>query len=84
MYDISKRNSFDALDMWIREASKHGGENLPVFIVGNKKDLDSKRAIPKADAERWTKQRQFNGYFETSAREGNGFLQLFAAISEVL
>ena len=57
MYDIAKRSSFDALDMWIREASKHGGENLPVFVCGNKKDLDNKRAIPKADAERWTKQR---------------------------
>ena len=31
MYDIARRSSFDALDMWIREASKHGGENLPVL-----------------------------------------------------
>ena len=84
MYDIAKRQSFDALDMWIREASKHGGENLPVFVVGNKKDLDSKRAIPRQEVERWTKQRQFNGYFETSAREGNGFLNLFGAIAEII
>ena len=55
MYDIARRSSFDALDMWIREASKHGGENLPVFVVGNKKDLDNKRAIPKTDAEKWVK-----------------------------
>ena len=55
MYDIAKRQSFDALDMWIREASKHGGENLPVFVVGNKKDLDNKRALPRQDVEKWTK-----------------------------
>lgn len=36
MFDITRKQSFDTLDMWLREASKNGAENLPVFVVGNK------------------------------------------------
>jgi len=68
--------------MWLREASKNGGENLPVFVVGNKIDLSANRKVQKTDAEKWVKARNFAGYFETSPKEGNGYLALFNAISE--
>jgi GTPase SAR1 family protein len=45
MFDITRKASFDALDMWLREASKNGGENLPVFVVGNKSDLAGNRKV---------------------------------------
>jgi DnaJ family protein C protein 27 len=45
MFDITKKATFDALDMWLREASKNGGENLPVFVVGNKSDLAGNRKV---------------------------------------
>ena len=84
MFDITKKQSFDALDMWLREASKNGGENLPLFLVGNKTDLASNRKVQKSEGEKWVKQRNFAGYFETCPKEGNGYLALFAAISEVV
>lgn len=84
MFDITKKASFDALDMWLREASKNGGENLPVFVVGNKVDMQDRRKVTKAEAEKWVKQRNFGGYFETSPKEGNGYLALFSAIAESL
>ena len=45
MFDVTRKATFDALDMWIREISKHGGENLPVFVVGNKTDAGTKRKV---------------------------------------
>ena len=81
-YDMTKKSSFDALDMWLREASRHGGEALPVYVVGNKLDLDKKRTVAKFDAEKWAKTRQFAGYFEVSAKDNNGFLQLYQTIAE--
>lgn len=84
MFDITKKASFDALDMWLREASKNGGENLPVFVVGNKSDLNGNRRVQKTDAEKWVKTRSFCGYFETSPKEGNGYLSLWNAIAEQL
>jgi len=45
MFDITRKGTFDAIDMWLREASKNGGENLPVIVVGNKLDLSDKRKV---------------------------------------
>jgi Ras-related protein Rab-5C len=82
MFDVSRKPTFDALDMWIRELSKHGGENLPVYVVGNKTDVGLKRKVTKDEGEKWVKFRKFEGYFETSAKEQTGYLQLFAAIAD--
>ena len=83
MFDVTRKSTFDAMDMWLRECSKNGGENLPVFVIGTKIDK-ADRKIQKSDAERWVKQRSFAGYFETSPKEGNGYLALFSAIAEHL
>ena len=41
--DTTNQMSFDGIDMWLREVSKHGGEKLPTIIVGTKTDLSNKR-----------------------------------------
>jgi len=84
MFDITRKQSFDALDMWLREASKNDGEKLPVFVIGNKSDLSANRKVARADAEKWVKARNFAGYYESSAKEGNGYSQIFSAISEAV
>mmetsp|Transcript_24914 Transcript_24914/g.24383 ORF Transcript_24914/g.24383 Transcript_24914/m.24383 type:complete len:102 (+) Transcript_24914:136-441(+) len=38
IYDVTNKKSFDAIDMWLREVSKYGGDSLPVVIIGNKSD----------------------------------------------
>ena len=81
VYDITNKKSFDAVDMWLREVSKYGGEALPVVIVGNKSDKKSSRAVTKEEAESWTKSRGFFGHYEVTAVEGNGFYQLFNDIA---
>lgn len=84
MFDITRKQTFDSLDMWLREASKNEGEKLPVFVIGNKSDLNANRKVSKSDAEKWVKARNFAGYFETSPKEGNGYIQVFSAISEAI
>eukprot|EP00599_Poterioochromonas_sp_BG-1_P017892 CAMPEP_0173167450 /NCGR_PEP_ID=MMETSP1105-20130129/22666_1 /TAXON_ID=2985 /ORGANISM="Ochromonas sp., Strain BG-1" /LENGTH=141 /DNA_ID=CAMNT_0014088985 /DNA_START=27 /DNA_END=449 /DNA_ORIENTATION=- len=45
VYDITNVESFNDLKIWLSEITKHGGENVNKLLVGNKSDLDSKRAI---------------------------------------
>ena len=79
--DISNSKSFDNLEMWMREVSKHGGESLPVCVIGNKLDLaGSKRAIKKEDATDWAKSRGFLGYYEVSAKEKKGYFDLMSDV----
>jgi len=83
MYDVTRRKTFENLEsVWLREMKAGGGDSLPVYVVGNKMDLDGKRAIPKAEAERWTSSKQFVGYYETSAKENNGFLRIFREMAQ--
>ena len=82
MTDVTNQQTFDGIDMWLREVSKHGGEKLPTVIVGNKSDLGSQRQVNKADASQWAKKHHMVGYFETSAKEKTGFFDLMKEIVE--
>ena len=54
MYDIAKRKSFENLEnIWLKEIKANNGQDLPVYVVGNKMDLNERRGVPKAEAERW-------------------------------
>ena len=84
MYDIGRRKSFENLDMvWLKEIRISGGDSLPVYVVGNKSDLDDRRQVPKSEAEKWTMNtKQFTGYYETSAKDNTGFLRIFREMAE--
>ena len=56
MFDVTKKATFDSMEMWFREATRNSGEHLQVFIVGAKTDL-SNRAVTKKDGERYVKDR---------------------------
>ena len=49
-YDISNRESFNNIELWIRRLRENNknfnqGENGIIFIVGNKNDLEHKRTV---------------------------------------
>jgi len=50
VYDITVKKTLDALDMWIREASKYGAKECPVIVCGNKTDDGSKRSVGEMEA----------------------------------
>ena len=38
MFDLTVRATMVALDSWFREASDYGAGNVPVVVIGNKKE----------------------------------------------
>ncbi len=44
-YDITNKNSFDRVKEWISEIEKNNNLNPVIVLIGNKKDLDFKRAV---------------------------------------
>lgn len=57
------------------------GRNVPIFLVGTKKDLDTDRAV--SDKERLAKARQWGPTcqsFEVSSRTNEGVAEVFDAI----
>lgn len=53
-YDITDKESFDRVKVWIKELHQVVGENIQVVVIGNKCDLERDRKVSKKDAEEWS------------------------------
>ena len=79
--DTTNAQTFAAVDMWLREVSKNGGEKLPSVLVGSKSDLKAKRKVKKEEALAWAQKREgFLGYFEVSAKDCNGYFDMMSEV----
>ena len=45
LYDIVDRKSFSAIEFWMTEIQKYTPNKVKLILVGNKCDLESKRAV---------------------------------------
>ena len=42
VYDITDKQSFTDLQIWLNEVEKYGKQDVVKILIGNKKDLESK------------------------------------------
>ena len=68
VYDITQKASFDSLKNWIRD-SEEATQDFQKIIIGNKKDKEQQRKVPKEYLKKFCKERKLKGY-ETSAKSG--------------
>ena len=67
VFALNDKESWEfLLDLKERILKMKKGENPPILIVGNKKDLEDERVFTKADIEKFTKEWNYQ-YMETSA-----------------
>ncbi|MCD6514937.1 MAG: GTP-binding protein [Candidatus Odinarchaeota archaeon] len=78
VYDITNFESFEKLISWLAELDRFCG-NIPIVLVGNKKDLEEKREVPTATAEDFAK--VYKTYFvEASAKTGENVTYAFTLL----
>ena len=84
MYDITKRESFERLEVWIN-LIKQNTNDLPMILVGNKLDQedndDNGRIVETSEGENFAKKRGME-FFEASALEGKNVEKAFICIAE--
>lgn len=63
----TSRESFNHLSRWLEEARQNGNPNMTIMLIGNKNDLDHRRAVSTKEGEIFA---QENGliFLETSAK----------------
>ena len=77
IYDITNRNSFDDLNYWLEELKKNCNlNNLYIYLVGNKTDLEKKRQVSYDEAKNFADMRKIP-YIEISAKTGDNIDKLF-------
>ena len=53
MYDITNKESFEAIPDWIKIVTDIKGEKIPIIILGNKVEKCSERKISEEDGEKF-------------------------------
>ena len=77
IYDVCKRKSLEKIGFWLEELKTYNNiDELCIYLVGNKIDLEGKRVITKEEGQKYAKDNQIN-YFEVSAKSGEGIHDLF-------
>ena len=67
VFDLSSKESFEKVDVWINEMKKQAGDNINLILIGNKVDLPEDQKKVKTE-EGEMKAKQFGiAYMETSA-----------------
>ena len=78
VFDVNSRDTYEALDKWLKEAREHGASNMVLAVCANKIDLGG-RVISQGEARKWA---VAHGaiYFETSAKDGTNVLEMFDSL----
>jgi small GTP-binding protein len=82
VYDITNRNSFNALDYWLKQIRQNAG-NIPVVLAGNKIDIAAQRKVSTEEAQKFANEKNLM-YLETSAKTGVSVPDLFKGLVEVI
>ncbi len=56
VYDISKHQTYENVQRWLKELRDHADANIVIMLVGNKSDLRHLRAVPTEDAKQFASQ----------------------------
>ena len=82
-FDLSNKESFSRLDYWVEELKEHIASNeLYILLVGNKKDK-KEREVTFEEAHQYAENNNFGGYFEVSAKDGEGINEMFINVAKV-
>ena len=84
VYAINSKETFDNIEMWLRELRTHSNPDAKVFLIGNKIDLEKERQVAKEQGEQFCKENKINGFMEASAKTGVNAQNIFIKAAETL
>ncbi|CAO1941408.1 unnamed protein product, partial [Urochloa humidicola] len=79
VYDITKKQTFENIQRWLRELRDHADSNIVIMMVGNKSDLNHLRSVPEEDGQALAEKEGLS-FLETSALEALNVEKAFQTI----
>ena len=83
VYDITEEDSLENAKAWIRELQRHADANITIALVGNKLDLEERRAVPTEDGAKYAESEGLM-FLETSAKTPTNIDKLFKDVANKL
>lgn len=83
VYDVSNRDSFNALLTWLQDARTLASPNIIILLIGNKRDLEEERQVTFLEASNFAQEHQLV-FLETSAKTGENVEEAFLKCSKTI
>ena len=84
VYAIDDRESFESLEFWLGEIRTYSRKSNKIVLVGNKKDLDTKRTVSYEEGKEFFESNKLDLFYEASAKEGTNAAEIFTESVEML
>ena len=84
VYDITRPETFEHLDNWLRDVKDVVRPDTLLFLVGNMADEEHRRQVTRATVDKLIAKEEIAYYAETSAKTGLGVNDLFAHVARAL
>ncbi len=82
VFDVTRRRTFIVLEEWLDELHKAINKTIPLVLVANKTDLPDRVVEPSEGRE--FADNHGMPYIESSAKTGEGIIDIFQELAEVL
>lgn len=87
VYDMTKKQTFDNVQRWLRELRNHADSNIVIMLAGNKSDLTHLRVVQQEEAQSMAEKEGLS-FLETSALEAtnveNAFQTILSEIYQII
>ena len=85
IYAVNDQRSFDDLNDWIKDIKNNCEKAMPIFLIGNKCDLEEEiKVVKPKDAENLVEQLALQYFTEASAKSGTNVDKTFVEIVKYL
>ena len=76
-YDITNLQSFKDVEYWFEQIKLSSNDDIIIYLLGNKKDLENKRIIDEKTGKNKAKKLGINNFFEVSAKTKENLTEMF-------
>ena len=76
-YDITNLQSFKDVEYWLEQIKLSSNDDIIIYLLGNKKDLEKKRIIDEKTGKNKAKILGINNFFEVSAKTKENLTEMF-------
>lgn len=83
-YDVTRDETFANLSDWLKEIQLHAAEDVKIYLIGNKSEMEDQREVQFDRAVEYAKEHGIHKVFETSAKTGNNVEDLFSCSGKEL
>ena len=84
VYSITSKDSFDNIDVWLKELRLHSNPDAKVFLIGNKIDLENDRKVEYEQGEAYARENKLDKFMESSAKTGINAQEIFVEAAKIL